>query len=93
MAVVIRFNDPRPNALADAILVEEGKESQAISNLEMYGANFKRKFIIAGLQFAVQDGTEKRFFAYPIDRTQEGEAALLWSCQRQSSGELRKSNT
>jgi hypothetical protein len=90
MAVVIRLVDPRPGLPADAIPVEDGKESQAISALEMYGAKLKKDFIIAGLQFAVQDAKEKRFFAYPIDRTPEGEAALLWSCQRQSSGAIRK---
>ena len=90
MAVVIRFTDTRSKVLADAITVEEGKEGRAVATLEMYGAKFKRDFIIAGLQFAVQDVTEKRFFAYPIERTPEGKAALLSSCQRQSSGEIRK---
>jgi hypothetical protein len=90
MAVVVRFTDARPNALAAAILVEDGKEGQAISTLEMYGAKRKREFIIAGLQFAVQDATEKRFFAFPIEYTPEGKAALLWSCQRQTSEEIRK---
>jgi hypothetical protein len=92
MAVVIRLYDPPPNLRADAILVEEGKEGQAITFLELYGAQFKRTFIIAGLQFAVQDGREKRLFAYPIERTQEGKKALEWSCDRQMSGRLNKSN-
>jgi hypothetical protein len=92
MAVVIRFNDPPPNLLADAILVEEGKEGQAIAFLETYCNRFKRTFIISGLQFAVQDGKEKRLFAYPVERTPEGKRALEWSCNRQISGQLRKSN-
>lgn len=84
MAVVIRFVPPVPETPADAIPVEEGKEGQAISLLETYGTKYRRTFVIAGLQFAVQDRKEKRFFAYPIERTPEGEAALLWSCNRQS---------
>ncbi len=83
MAVVIRFVPSVPETPADAIPVEAGKEGQAISLLEEYGKKFKRSFVIAGLQFAVQDRKEKRFFAYPIERTPEGEAALLWSCNRQ----------
>jgi hypothetical protein len=90
MAVVIRFVPPVPETPADTILVEEGKEGRAIAFLEAYGAKFKRSFVITGLQFAVRDGMEKRFFAYPIERTPEGEAALLWSCNRQTSGNARK---
>lgn len=93
MAVVIRFVPPVPDAPADTILVEEGKEGQAISHLESYRAKFKREFVIAGLQFAVQDGKEKRFFAYPIERTPEGEAALLWSCNRQTTGGAAQKRT
>ncbi len=92
MAVVIRFNDPPPGQIADAILVEEGKEGRAIAFLETYGHRFKRAFVIAGLQFAVQDGREKRFFAYPVERTPQGKRALEWSCNRQISGQLHKSN-
>jgi hypothetical protein len=93
LAVVIRFARPAdPNVLADAILVEEGKESKALAFLEMYGEKLKRDFIVVGLQFAVQDASEKRLVAYPIDRTPEGEAALVWSCQRQSSGKVPKTN-
>ncbi len=92
MAVVIRFNDLPHDQIADAVLVEEGKEGQAIGFLETYGDRFKRTFVIAGLQFAVQDGKEKRFFAYPVERTPEGKRALEWSCNRQISGKLRKSN-
>jgi hypothetical protein len=91
-AVVIRFVPPSRDALADTIPVHEGKEGQAISFLEMYGAKFKRQFVITGLMFTVTDGKEDRFFAYPIERTPEGEAALLWSCQRAVSGQVKKSN-
>jgi hypothetical protein len=89
MGVVIRFPNPDPNALADFILVEEGEEGQAKALLEMYGAKSKGEFTIAGLQFGVQDGKEKRQVAFPIDRTQKGEEALLWSCLRQSSGSIQ----
>lgn len=91
MAVVIRVAQAVSEAAADTVPVEEGKEWQAIAFLEQYRAKFGREFVIAGLQFAVQDGKkEKRFFAYPIDRTPEGEAALAWSCNRQVSGRARK---
>jgi hypothetical protein len=83
MGVVIRFVPAVPDTPADFILVEEGKESQAIASLEQYGAKFKRDFVIAGLLFAVQDGKEKRPFAYPIERTPEGEGAVIWSYERQ----------
>lgn len=87
MAVVIRFVPAVPKTPADAIPVVEGKEGEAISLLAMYGETFKREFVIAGLQFGVQDGKkEKRMFTYPIERTPEGQQALLWSQQRQSSG-------
>jgi hypothetical protein len=82
-AVVIRFTPTVPDTPADSILVEEGKEGQAIAFLEMYGKKFKREFVIAGLQFNVQEGKKCTFFVYPIERTPEGEAALLWSAQRQ----------
>jgi hypothetical protein len=87
VAVVIRFVPSVPDALADTIPVEEGKEGQAVATLETYGAKFKRSFEIVGLHFAVQDGRkEKRLFSYPIERTPEGHAALQWSHTRQSSG-------
>jgi hypothetical protein len=87
MAVVIRFVPTVPDAPADAILVEEGKEGQAISHLTEYGARFKekKKFVIAGLHFAIQDGKDKRLFTFPIERNAEGHAALMWSHNRQSS--------
>lgn len=91
-AVVIRFVPPSRDVPADTIPVEENKEGQAIALLEVYGTKFKRQFVISGLMFTVLDGKEKRFFAYPIERTPEGEAALLWSCQRQVSGQVNKSN-
>jgi hypothetical protein len=83
MGVVIRFVPHVPEAPADFVLVEEGKEGQAIAFLEQYGAKFKRNFVIAGLLFAVQAGKEKRAFPYSIERTPEGEAALMWSFERQ----------
>lgn len=82
VAVVVRYLRPAPNAPANTILVEEGKEGQAVASLEE--SSVRRAFVIAGLLFTVRDGKEKRFFAYPIERTPEGEAALLWSCNRQS---------
>jgi hypothetical protein len=88
--VVIRFVPFAPESPSDFIVVEEGKEGQAIASLEQYGTKVKREFVIAGLLFAVQDSKEKRGFAYPIERTPEGQAALLWSDKRQSSGKLRK---
>jgi len=90
MGVVIRFTPPVPNIPADTVLVKENMEGQAVAHLETYGSKFKKEFVVAGLLFAVQDSIEKRFFAYPIERTPEGEAALLWSSQRQSSGKLPK---
>jgi hypothetical protein len=83
IGVVIRFVPPVPGAPADFIIVEEGKEGQAIMSLEQYATKFKRTFVIAGLLFAVQDSKEKRPFAYPIERTPEGDAAVLWSYERQ----------
>jgi hypothetical protein len=90
MGVVIRFVPFVPETPADFIIVEEGKEWQAIQALEQYRTKVKRDFVIAGLLFAVQDSKEKRGFAYPIERTPEGQAALLWSDHRQSSGKVRK---
>ena len=81
MAVVIRFVPPLRERLADTILVEEGKESKAIAFLEQYVTKFK--FAIAGVLFAVLEDTEKRFLPYPIERTPEGEAAMVWSLERQ----------
>lgn len=81
MGVVIRFVPTVLERPADFIIVEEGKEGQAIMSLERYA--LKRNFCIAGLLFAVQDSKEKRPFAYPIERTPDGEAAVLWSYERQ----------
>lgn len=90
MGVVIRIVPPVPEAPADFVLVEEGREGQAITFLEQYGAKFKRNFVIAGLLFAVQDGKEKRAFPYPIERTAEGEAALMWSFERQIQKKVQR---
>ena len=86
VAVVIRIAGGEPSALADTIVVQEGREGEALSMLQQYGEQMGVEFSIAGLIFAGQEGKTKMQFAYPIDRTPEGEAALLWSCQRQSSG-------
>lgn len=83
MGVVIRFVPSVPKTPADFVVVEEGKEWQAIAFLEQYETKFKLAFVIAGLLFVVQDSKEKRPFAYPIERTPEGEAAVLWSYARQ----------
>jgi hypothetical protein len=89
-AVVIRIpHAPNPNLPADTILVVEGKEGQAVRDLEMYADVCKCEFIIAGLLFAVQDDGEKQFLGYPIERTPEGQAAVRWSWERQMSGRLR----
>ena len=90
MGVVIRIVSPVPEAPADFVLVEEGREGQAITFLEQYGAKFKRNFVIAGLLFAVQDGKEKPAFPYPIERTAEGEAALMWSFERQIQKKVQR---
>lgn len=90
MAVVIRFVPPVPETPADAIIVEEGKEGQAVAFLEQYGTKYKKDFVIAGLIFAVQDATEKRAFPYAIERTPEGEAALIWSYQRQIQNRVKR---
>ena len=81
MAVVIRLVPPLGERLADTILVDEGQESKAIAFLEQYRGRFD--YVIAGLLFAVLDGGEKRFLPYPIDRTPEGEAAIVWGLERQ----------
>jgi hypothetical protein len=88
MGVVIRFVPPAPAFPAECIIVEEGKEWQALQYLEQYAT--KRDFVIAGLLFAVQDAKEKRPFGYPIERTPEGQAAVLWSYERQISGKVRR---
>lgn len=90
MAVVVRFNPPVPETPSDTILVEEGKEGSAIAFLEQYGAKYRRPFVIAGLLFTVKDDQEKRFFVYPIERTPEGEQALLWSAKRQTQRKPHK---
>jgi len=89
MGVVIRFVPFVPESPADFIVVEEGKEWQAIASLEQYRTKVKRDFVIAGLLFAVHGAEGKRGFAYPIERTPEGQAAVLWMDNKQS-GKVRK---
>ena len=91
MAVVIRFTPPpRSDRPADTIIVQEGKEGEAIQQLSEYGAKFKLRFVIAGVMFAVLHGKEKRPFAYLIERTPEGKAALEFAWEQQLQRAPRK---
>ena len=90
MAVVVRVIPPIAGALADTILVKEGRESEAIQELEHYRRMTKREFVISGIMFAVEGGGEKRPFAYSIERTPEGKTALAWAWERQLKRTPRK---
>jgi hypothetical protein len=91
MGVVIRIVPAVPGGLADTILVKDGKEGEAIQQLEEYRRVTKRDFVISGIVFAVEGSGEKRPFAYLIERTPEGKAALEWSWDRQLKRTPRKS--
>jgi hypothetical protein len=77
-AIVVRaiqHHDPA------TFLVAEGRESEAVAALEPHAG----RFVIVGLLFAVQDDSEKRPFAFPIERTQEGVAVLANALKRQQT--------
>lgn len=94
MGVVIRISPPVPDAPpADFVLVKEGKESEAIQALEQHSRTLKRDFVISGIMFAVEGSGEKRPFAYLIERTPEGKAALDYSWERQLKRTPRKNES
>ncbi len=91
VGVVVRLAVPASDALADSIPVRDGKEGDALATLQRYGA-CGVAFDIAGLIFDTQDGEQPPvLFAFPIDRSQEGEAALVYACNRQRSQALKHS--
>lgn len=95
-AVVVRILRATPapgGALADTVLVEEGKEGQALACLETYESRFNVEIAIAGLLFAILEGGKKWPFAYLIERTPESVEAMQWSFERQISGVLKRSDS
>lgn len=76
-AITIRLESPGVIGAFDdgPYFVTEGTESAAVKELENILACGHR-FIVSGLTFVVQTGTETRVFEYRLDRTPEGEAAL-----------------
>jgi hypothetical protein len=77
-AIVVR---PTSEATPSALLVVEGRESEAVAFLERIAG----RFVIVGPMFAVQDDSDKMPFALLIERTPGGQAALKAAMQRQQT--------
>lgn len=80
-AVVLRFEGHEGGY---PVIVKEGSESGALAQFEEY-TRLGRAFHICGLMFTVRSGSEMYPFAYLIERTPEGSAALTFAWDRQLS--------
>lgn len=76
-AIVVRFEVARSRATIDddPILIEPGKESAAVSELEAY-RDCGHRFRISGFVFVVRVGNKKHRFNYRVERTPEGDEVL-----------------
>ncbi len=81
-AVVLRSDGPPA-----VVLVGEGKEADAV--LKLY-AKLAGPYSVAGLMFGVQEGGKTYPFAYLLERSPEGQAALREAFERQMSGAVRR---
>ena len=87
-AIVFTTSDMPADAPAATVILSEDKPHEALAWL----LGTKSPAHVLGVFFAARHASEKRFFAYPFDRTAEGLRKLDWAGQRQHSGKVRDSN-
>jgi hypothetical protein len=72
---------------AGTVPIDPEQEHKALEELGQY---CKWNFTIAGLLFAVEDADGRHCLGYPLDRTNEGRAAVQDAFNRQMSGEIKR---